>query len=173
MNVLSRLRRFARPLLALAILAGLAFVFRGHAHAASALQGTPLDPADEAGLAKVLELLNTLARLAPLAALVIPLTEVRRVLGGLPNIPLPGGQEISAGRWVSWLVGGALLGLGYLLGYIPGPSAEVPFALWLGSRWAMIGILSNVIYDRWFAPTPDPQPIEGTPAVLGKSTARA
>lgn len=172
MNVFSRLRRLWRPLAALALVAALAFVFAQTVSAHGLVQGTPLDPADEAGLAKVLDLLNTLARLAPLAALVIPLTEVRRLLGGLPNIPLPGGQSISAGRWVSWLVGGVLLGLGYLLGYIPGPSAEVPFALWLGSRWAMIGILSNVIYDRWFAPAPEPQPIEGTPTALTGYAAR-
>lgn len=39
MNVYTRLRRLARPLFALAILASFAFVFAGHAHAVALVQG--------------------------------------------------------------------------------------------------------------------------------------
>lgn len=169
MYVLTRLRRFARPLLTTAIVAAVLVLSAGSAHAAGLLQGTALDPADQATLAQLLDLLDTLGRLAPLAALVVPLTEVRRLFGGLPDFPLPGGQSISAGRWVSWAVAGALLGLGYALGWVAGPSADVPFALWLGSRWAILGILANVIYDRWFAPPVAPEP----PVVEGRVAARA
>lgn len=169
MNVLVRLRRLARPLLAVAVVAAVAVLTAGSAHAAGLVQGTPLDPADQATIAQLLDLLDTLGRLAPLAALVVPLTEVRRLFGGLPDVPLPGGQSISAGRWVSWLVAGALLGIGYALGWVAGPSPDVPFALWLGSRWAILGILANVIYDRWFAPKPAPAPV----VVEGRVAARA
>ena len=74
MNVFSRLRHLWRPLAALAILAALAFVFRGHALAAPAVQGG----ADIGSNQVIVALLSLLA----VGALGSVVTGVLRSLGG-------------------------------------------------------------------------------------------
>lgn len=98
---------------------------------------------------ELLDALETLLRLSSLALLVIPVTEVRRLFGGLPAIPLPGGKEIAAGRWFSWLCAGAVDAYGHLVGWLhpldfSDPRAAIAFEV------AVMAVVANVIYARWW-----------------------
>lgn len=98
---------------------------------------------------ELLDALDTLLRLGSLALLVIPVTEVRRLFGGLPAIPLPGGKEIAAGRWFSWLVAAGIQAFGHLVGWLApldfsDPRAAFAFEL------AVMGVVANVIYAKWW-----------------------
>lgn len=98
---------------------------------------------------ELLDAVDTLLRLGSLALLVIPVTEVRRLFGGLPAIPLPGGKQITSGRWFSWLCAGAVQAFGHLVGWLEpldfsDPRAAIAFEL------AIMGVVANVIYAKWW-----------------------
>lgn len=98
---------------------------------------------------ELLDALETLLRLSAMALLVIPVTEVRRLFGGLPAIPLPGGKSIAAGRWFSWLVAFGVDVFGHAAGWLKpldlsDPRAAVAFEV------AVMAVLANIIYSRWW-----------------------
>lgn len=97
----------------------------------------------------LLNLIDTLLRLSSLALLVIPVTEVRRVLGGLPAIPLPGGNAISAGRWFSWLVAGGVAIFGHSVGWLSAPDFA-DFQAWYAIEVAILAGIANIIYERFW-----------------------
>lgn len=98
---------------------------------------------------ELLDALETLLRLSVLALTVIPVTEVRRLFGGLPAIPLPGGKTIAAGRWFSWLCAAGVDLFGHATGWLKpldfsDPRAAIAFEV------AVMAVLANVIYERWW-----------------------
>ncbi len=98
---------------------------------------------------ELLDALETLLRLSSMALLVIPVTEVRRLFGGLPAIPLPGGKAIAAGRWFSWLCAAGVDLFGHATGWLKpldfsDPRAAIAFEV------AVMAVLANVIYERWW-----------------------
>ena len=98
---------------------------------------------------ELLDALETLLRLSAMALLVIPVTEVRRLFGGLPAIPLPGGKQIAAGRWFSWLVAAGVDLFGHTTGWLKpldfsDPRAAIAFEV------AIMAVLANVIYEKWW-----------------------
>lgn len=97
--------------------------------------------------AELLNAVDTLLRLTALAFLVIPVTEVRRLLGGLPALPLPGGSEIAAGRWFSWLVAGGVMAFGHAVGWLAAPDFANAQA-WLALEWSILAGVANIIYDK-------------------------
>lgn len=98
---------------------------------------------------ELLDALETLLRLSALALTVIPVTEVRRIFGGLPAIPLPGGKSIAAGRWFSWVVAFGMDLFGHAAGWLKpldfsDPRAAIAFEV------AVMAVLANIIYSRWW-----------------------
>ena len=98
---------------------------------------------------ELLDALETLLRLSALALTVIPVTEVRRIFGGLPAIPLPGGKEIAAGRWFSWLVAFGVDLFGHAAGWLKpldftDPRAAIAFEV------AVMAVIANIVYSRWW-----------------------
>ena len=98
---------------------------------------------------ELLDALETLLRLSSMALLVIPVTEVRRLFGGLPAIPLPGGKQISAGRWFSFVCAAAADGFGHLVGWLKPLDFSDPRAAF-AFEWAVIAVVANIIYARWW-----------------------
>lgn len=99
---------------------------------------------------ELLDALETLLRLSALALTVIPVTEVRRVFGGLPAIPLPGGKTIAAGRWFSWLVAFGIDLFGHAAGWLKpldfsDPRAAIAFEV------AVMAVIANIVYSRWWS----------------------
>lgn len=110
---------------------------------------------------ELLDALETLLRLSALALTVIPVTEVRRLFGGLPAIPLPGGKTIAAGRWFSWCVAFGMNLFGHAAGWLKpldftDPRAAVAFEV------AVMAVLANIIYSRWWKGQVD---LPGDPAL--------
>jgi len=99
--------------------------------------------------AGLMDLLDTLLRLSALALLVVPVAEVRRLLGGLPDIPLPGGNSIRAGRWFSWLVASGVLAFGHAGGILTAPD-WADFQTWITLELAILGFVANFVYDRFW-----------------------
>lgn len=98
---------------------------------------------------ELLDALETLLRLSALALTVIPVTEIRRLFGGLPAIPLPGGKTIAAGRWFSWLVAFGADLFGHAAGWLKpldfsDPRAAVAFEV------AVMAVIANIVYERWW-----------------------
>lgn len=98
---------------------------------------------------ELLDALETLLRLSGMALVVIPVTEVRRIFGGLPAIPLPGGKEIAAGRWFSWLVAFGVDLFGHAAGWLKpldftDPRAAIAFEV------AVMAVIANIVYSRWW-----------------------
>lgn len=89
------------------------------------------------------------------AMLVIPVSNIRKLFGGLPNIPLPGldsvGNQnvITAGRWVSWVVTIAILGFAHLGGVLSAPDFA-NFYAWFTMEVAIAAGLANIIYTNWW-----------------------
>jgi hypothetical protein len=104
---------------------------------------------------ELLDTLDTLLKLTALAFLVIPVTEVRRVLGGLPDIPLPGKNEdgkknvIAAGRWFSWLAAGGVALFGHSIGWLAPPDFA-NFQAWYALELSILAGMANIIYDRFW-----------------------
>lgn len=98
---------------------------------------------------ELLDALETLLRLSSLALLVIPVTEVRRIFGGLPAIPLPGGKQIAAGRWVSWLVTLGVDLFGHATGWLKPLDLSDPRAA-IAFEVAVMAVIANIIYERWW-----------------------
>lgn len=98
---------------------------------------------------ELLDALDTLLRLSSMALLVIPVTEVRRLFGGLPALPLPGGKEIAAGRWFSWLVAAGVDAFGHLVGWLQPIDLSDPRAAF-AFEVAVMAVLANVIYEKWW-----------------------
>lgn len=98
---------------------------------------------------ELMDMIDTLLRLSSLALMIIPVTEVRRIFGGLPSIPLPGGNEIRAGRWVSWIVTGAVLVFGHTVGWLTAPDFA-NFQAWFAIEMAIAGVIANIVYSRWW-----------------------
>lgn len=101
-------------------------------------------------LEQLLGLLDTLLRLTMMAFLVVPVAEVRKLLGGLPDIPLPGGHSIRAGRWFSWLVAGLILAFGYFAGIMKLSDDPATYQAQLALAYGYLGILANVVYDKFW-----------------------
>lgn len=97
--------------------------------------------------APLLDAVDTLLRVSALALLVIPVAEVRKLFGGLPAIPLPGGNSISAGRWFSWLAAAAVLAFGHFTGWLAGPDFA-NFQAWAALELAILAGVSNIIYEK-------------------------
>lgn len=98
---------------------------------------------------ELLDALETLLRLSALALTVIPATEVRRLFGGLPSIPLPGGKAIAAGRWFSWLVAFGIDLFGHAAGWLKpldfsDPRAAIAFEV------TVMAVIANIVYERWW-----------------------
>lgn len=98
---------------------------------------------------ELLDALETLLRLSGMALVVIPVTEVRRIFGGLPAIPLPGGKTIAAGRWFSWLVAFGVDLFGHAAGWLKpldfsDPRAAIAFEV------AVMAVIANIVYSRWW-----------------------
>lgn len=110
---------------------------------------------------ELLDALETLLRLSALALTVIPVTEVRRLFGGLPAIPLPGGKTIAAGRWFSWVVAFGMNLFGHAAGWLKpldftDPRAAIAFEV------SVMAVLANIIYARWWKGQVD---LPGDPAL--------
>ena len=98
---------------------------------------------------ELLDALETLLRLSALALTVIPATEVRRLFGGLPAIPLPGGKQISAGRWFSWVVAFGMDLFGHAAGWLKpldfsDPRVAIAFEV------SVMAVIANIVYERWW-----------------------
>lgn len=102
--------------------------------------------------------IDTLLRLSSLALMVIPVTEVRKLLGGLPDIPLPSSTNpdgtikrnvIKAGRWFSTLVSAGVLFFGHAAGILNAPDWADPQA-WLAVELAILAGVANIVYARWW-----------------------
>lgn len=98
---------------------------------------------------ELLDALETLLRLSALALTVIPATEVRRLFGGLPAIPLPGGKQISAGRWFSWVVTFGMDLFGHAAGWLKpldfsDPRVAIAFEV------SVMAVIANIVYERWW-----------------------
>lgn len=98
---------------------------------------------------QLVDLIDTLMRLVAISFLVIPVSEVRRLLGGLPDIPLPGGEVIKAGRWFSWLVGAGLVAFGHFVGWLTPPDFA-DFQAWFALEVAILSGVANIIYSRFW-----------------------
>lgn len=97
----------------------------------------------------LLDALDTLLRLSSLALLVIPVTEVRRLFGGLPAIPLPGGKSIAAGRWFSWLVAAGVQMFGHAVGWLAPIDLSDPRAAF-AFEVAVMAVVANAVYTKWW-----------------------
>lgn len=98
---------------------------------------------------ELLDALETLLRLSVLALTVIPATEIRRLFGGLPAIPLPGGKVITAGRWFSWLVAFGIDLFGHAAGWLKpldfsDPRVAIAFEV------SVMAVIANIVYERWW-----------------------
>lgn len=102
MNALVRLRRFARPLLALAIVAAAAFVFAGRAHAAALLQAA--EPVLKPEAAPILKLVA-----AALPVINRYLTETLRLR--FPSLQKMDGRVLSRNVGVLLFLGFAVTGI--------------------------------------------------------------
>lgn len=98
---------------------------------------------------ELLDALETLLRLSVMALTVIPVTEIRRLFGGFPAIPLPGGKSIAAGRWVSWVAAFGMDIFGHAAGWLKPMDLADPRAA-VGLEVAVMAVLANIIYQRWW-----------------------
>ena len=111
--------------------------------------------------APVVDAVDTLLRVSALALLVIPVAEIRKLFGGLPSIPLPGGNEIKAGRWFSWLAAVVVLAFGHYAGWL-NPPDFANFQAWAALELAILAGVANIIYEKLWRgqigldPTPEP-----------------
>lgn len=97
----------------------------------------------------LLDAVDTLLRLSTLALLVIPVTEVRRLFGGLPAIPLPGGKSIAPGRWFSWVVAVGVQAFGHLVGWLAPIDFSDPRAAF-AFEVSVMAVVANVVYEKWW-----------------------
>jgi len=141
-------RRLWRPLVALTVLAVALVVTAVPALAADA-SAVVLQVPD--GAARIIELIDRFLAIAALAPIVIPLTELRKLVGGLPDLPLPNGRSIRAGRWVSWTVSGALVAAAHSFGWLDSFTAAENLQAWWAIEWAVLSLVANYVYDRFFA----------------------
>lgn len=95
----------------------------------------------------VVDAVDTLLRVVALALLVIPVAEVRKLFGGLPSIPLPGGNEIKAGRWFSWVAAALVLLFGHFVGWLAAPDFA-NFQAWAALELAILAGTANIIYEK-------------------------
>lgn len=98
---------------------------------------------------ELLDALETLLRLSALALTIIPVTEVRRLFGGLPAIPLPGGKSVAAGRWFSWLCAIGVDLFGHANGWLKPLDFSDPRAA-IALEVAIMAVIANVVYERWW-----------------------
>jgi len=89
--------------------------------------------------------------IAALAPIVLPLTELRKHVGGLPDLPLPNGRSLRAGWWVIWTVSGALIALAHSLGWLDSFTTADKLQAWWALEWATLGLVVNYVNDRCFA----------------------
>lgn len=142
------LRRLWRPLVALTVLAVALVVTAVPALAADA-SAVVLQVPD--GAARIIELIDRFLAIAALAPIVIPLTELRKLVGGLPDLPLPNKRSVRAGRWVSWMVSGALIGLAHSLNWLEPFTTAENLQAWWAVEWGLLALVANYVYDRFFA----------------------
>lgn len=95
------------------------------------------------------DLLVSLLKLSAWALLIIPVAEVRKVFGGLPDIPLPGGRVIKAGRWFSWVVALPVMAFGHYVGWLAAPDLD-NFQAWFIAEMAIGAIIANIVYAGWW-----------------------
>ena len=115
--------------------------------------------------AELADFLTSLLKLATWALLIIPVAEVRKLFGGLPDIPLPGERVIKAGRWFSWLVALPVMAFGHYVGWLAAPDLD-NFQAWFIAEMAIGAIIANIVYAGWWqgqvgldievTPTPPP-----------------
>lgn len=141
-------RRIWRTTLALAVVAAVLVLSASPALAADAAAAVLQVPD---GASRILELIDRFLAIAALAPIVIPLTELRKLVGGLPNLQLPNGRIVRAGRWVSWAVSGALVLLSHWLGWLDSFTTADNLQAWWALEWATLGLIANYVYDRFFA----------------------
>lgn len=98
---------------------------------------------------ELLDALETLLRLSLLALTVIPATEVRRVFGGLPAIPLPGGKQIKAGRWFSWVCAFGIDLFGHAAGWLKPLDLSDPRVA-IAFEVSVMAVIANIIYEKWW-----------------------
>lgn len=95
------------------------------------------------------DFLVSLLKLSAWALLIIPVAEVRKLFGGLPDIPLPGGRVIKAGRWFSWLVALPVMAFGHYVGWLAAPDLD-NFQAWFIAEMAIGAIIANIVYANWW-----------------------
>lgn len=106
-------------------------------------------PAGQEVPAELADLMVSLLKLSAWALLIIPVTEVRKLFGGLPDIPLPGGRLIKAGRWFSWLVALPVMAFGHYVGWLAAPDLD-NFQAWFIAEMAIGAIIANIVYAGWW-----------------------
>lgn len=104
-----------------------------------------------------LDMIDLFVRMTSLALLVIPVAEVRKLLGGLPDLTLPwknpdGSPKyvIRAGRWFSALVTAVLLGFGHTVGWLGFPESVGSIEAWFALEWAVAQVIANTVYTKWW-----------------------
>ena len=148
MHLSIRLRRYWRPLLALASVVGVAFVFRSTAHAAALLQAVEPDP----GLTQVTDLVSALARVVAVALSIVGITGgIQGLIGGMPDLKVgtkPDGSPrlvLKGGIIVSWLVGLPVTLVAISQGWGPDLSSYPSGEAAIAGLWAFYSSVSNIV----------------------------
>lgn len=148
MNVLVRLRRLARPLLALAIVAGLAFVFRSTVHAAALLQAA--DPGT--GLTEVTDLVAALVRVIGVALTIVGITGgIKGLVGRIPDLKIGTNEDgsprfvLKGGLILSWVVGLPVTLVAISQGWGPDLSSYESGEAAIAGLWAFYSSVANIV----------------------------
>lgn len=147
-TITSRLRRTWRPLLALAIVATAALVFRSTAFAAPLLQAADPGP----GLAEVTDLVGALARVVAVALSIVGITGgIKGLVGGIPDLKLGTNADgtprfvLKGGLILSWVVGIPVTLIAVAQGWGPDLSAYPTGEAAIAGLWAFYSSVANIV----------------------------
>ena len=143
--MLSLISRFKAPRPAVVLVALVAALVLAGLTAGATLAA----PAGQELPAELSDFLVSLLKLSTWALLIIPVAEVRKLFGGLPDIPLPGGRVIKAGRWFSWVVALPVMAFGHYVGWLAAPDLD-NFQAWFIAEMAIGAIIANIVYAGWW-----------------------